>query len=243
MKFLLDDRDEYPWGGALGLSHSQIHAMFKKGVLPKGQTLIAIQRRENANISWLLDGMGTPYLVDHCRDDDDCREQVRILQEEPGWSVTIAGDGTRQALILSLPCSYRHASNNRPIHYVDLHILTSAGPKAIDDAVAIAAEVRALRLKPMRFDALISGRLGAYHLLGDAAKAGLMAQTSTIDRAGVPRVAEDIAGYREERVPDLRQDERVLLGKYRRLSVSDQSRVQTIVDALAVAVRDAEASD
>lgn len=212
--------------------------MFKKGILPKGQTLLAIQRRENANISWLLEGTGSPYLVEHCRDDDECREQARLILEESGWSVVIADDGTRQALILTLPCSYQHATNKRPLRYVEMHILTNAGPKAIDDAVAIAAEVRALRLDTNRFDDLISGQVGTYRLLGDDKTPGLMAESSLLDRNDIMQVAEEALVYGRDRGPQsLRQDEIALLEKYRQLSVADRSRLQTITDALAAEIK------
>lgn len=239
LEFLLNGRKAYSWGRSLGLGDSPIDAMFKQGILPKGQTLIAIQRRENANISWLLAGTGSPYLVEHCRDDDACRAQVRLILEEPGWSVVIADDGTRQALILTLPCSYQHATQKRPLPYVDLHILTNAGPKAIDDAVAIAADVRSLRLKPKPFDDLISGQVGSYRLLGDDKTPGALARATPIDRDGVMQVAEAIAAYGQDGAPsDLRPDEIALLKKYRVLSLADRSRLQTITDALAAAVND-----
>lgn len=236
LRFLLGRRDEYPWGAALGLSHSQINAMFKQGILPKGQTLLAIQRRENANISWLLEGAGAPYLVEHCRDDAECRAQARLILEEPGWSVAIAGDDVRQALILTLPCSYQQAAHKRKIEYVELHILTNAGPRAIEDAAAIAAEVRTLTLAPPLFDDLISGHLGAYRLLGDEKSAGLMSESRVVDDM-IGAIAETSAHYtrRFDTLP-IAPDENALLDKYRRLSVADRSRVQTITDALAAQV-------
>ncbi len=207
--------------------------MFKQGILPKGQTLLAIQRRENANISWLLEGAGAPYLVEHCRNDADCREQARLILEEPGWTVTIAGDGRRQALILTLPCSYQQAAHKPAIDYQEVHILLNAGPRAIEDASVIAGDVRTLDLASALFDALETGQIGSYRLLGDDKTPGLMRESHRVDDR-VAAIAESAAAYGKRRdAVGMAPDEHALLDNYRRLSVADRSRVQTITEALA----------
>lgn len=230
------------WLKGLGLSGSVVTGL-SRGNIPKGQTLMHLLCMENVNASWLLTGEGNPYLVEVAASDTDARARINDALKSPGWAVVMATDKLNHALIFMGPARFV-LEDKPPRPYTAVTVLANPGPEALMALTASAGDVRSLLVSEARFQDLTLGRLGSYQLLGDRASPGLLAKAQPLQAAMAETIAEHAARYNAGPTGEaISPDEAALLGKYRGLSQADRTRVQTIVDALAAAVRDAEASD
>lgn len=107
IKRLLDGREKYPWGHAIGLGKGTIDGMTRTGSIPGGETLALISRYENVRIDWLLEGKGTPFYVTMCATDDMAWEVLENILEPETWEVTLVTDGARVAAVMTQPGKYQ----------------------------------------------------------------------------------------------------------------------------------------
>lgn len=157
--------------------------------------------------------------------------------------MAIATDGLHHALILSRAADF--VIKNKPPHsYVAVQIITNAGPGALATVAESASSIHILRLSEARFQALVQGQLGTYQLVGDEDTPGLLAKAQPLEETRIQTIAERAIHYGARSEGDeITPDEAVLLKKYRGLSLADRSRLQTITDALAAAVKDTASKD
>ena len=67
--FLRQGRKPTEWANSLNLPYTTLQGI-EAGRGVRAETFRLIARVENASISWLLEGKGHPYLVNHCNDDE-----------------------------------------------------------------------------------------------------------------------------------------------------------------------------
>ena len=101
---MLCGRKIHKWGREIGLSRGILNNL-NKGKLPNADKLWPIVRAENLSITWLLEGRGSRYLVNHCLSDEDCYEQLSAFYEE-AWTTYVLFDGFGVSLVLTQPGAY-----------------------------------------------------------------------------------------------------------------------------------------
>jgi len=167
MAFLLAGRKKHPWGKSIGIGRGTIDRIFA-GQLPGGETLALIARAENASITWILEGAGSPYLSYLAVDESDFSRAIRA-QRDDSWSVAYFLEGYgRCAVILSQPASYEVKSTGGKTTAIDhTAIEVIAGPTyiGIDVDLASLGEVRRLPIDAETIDRLARGSYGTWQLL------------------------------------------------------------------------------
>jgi hypothetical protein len=127
---LLGDRKIHPWGKAIGISKGSLESIMKNGGMPGADTLTAIRRSENVNLTWLLEGKGAPYSVNTCSTDQAAAELLDTLTHDESWEVTLVSDGACAVLVLSQPGAY--AIKDREVEYTIVEVIAGAiGQKTI----------------------------------------------------------------------------------------------------------------
>jgi phage repressor protein C with HTH and peptisase S24 domain len=58
LKQLMGNEKPYPWAKRIGLSQATFDRIWKKGVFPKGDTLLLISEKADCSIDWLVAGRG-----------------------------------------------------------------------------------------------------------------------------------------------------------------------------------------
>ena len=98
-------RKPYAWAADVLLSRGAIGRL-QKGNLPDAVKLLPAVRIERLSLTWLLDGRGPPYSVNHAISDDDTWKQVsmRITDEPDAWSIYIATSAEGWAVVLAQDC-------------------------------------------------------------------------------------------------------------------------------------------
>lgn len=231
-----DGRDLWPWLHGLGLTSGVVQGMVNRGVVPSGYSLLAMQCLENVNVSWLLTGLGNPYLVERPADDPACRARVAEALQAADWTATIATDGLHNAIVLTREARFV-VKDKPPRLYTELRSFAQAGPESLAAVIEGAAGVRMLPLGEADMQALVQGRLGSYRMLGDEKTPGLLAGAKPIKEDRMNAIAEHAARYGAYPPGrELAPDEAALLENYRRLPVADRSRLQTIAAALAESI-------
>ncbi len=163
LDFILGDRKKHSWGNSIGLLRGTIDNLFKTGEA-KGETLAKIGRCENTSITWLLEGKGTPYLVAKCNSDDEAADYLNGLLEEKGWLAYICEAPDRNALVLSLPASFK-TKKEETINFTVLEIITSPGTKTLNRLKQANIPSHTLSLNSDRFNRLSTGWMGNQELL------------------------------------------------------------------------------
>lgn len=88
LNFVLRGRKPHPWGAALGLKPATITRL-KSGQFPDPEKLMPACRVENLSLSWLLFGLGTPYVVSLAVDGADAYELIDERMAEERWNLLI----------------------------------------------------------------------------------------------------------------------------------------------------------
>ena len=164
--FLLSGRQPYPFGEGAGINRGTISRVLK-GNVPTHESLASLVRVENASISWLLEGKGSPYLVTYCQNDADCREMLDAWLEEDGWTLHLVMVNSLSSLILTQPGQFDN--KGKMIDYTIIEIL--AGPMAektmdrIIEAQNNGHPVMTVRVSPTVATKIYKGRMGTYALL------------------------------------------------------------------------------
>ncbi len=221
---ILGGRSRYPWGEQIGLGRGAVSSLFR-GSVPSGETLSLICRAENVSLSWLLEGMASPFLVGVCHSDEECAEHFGELLAEKDWTIHLVTDDHRVTLVLTQPGQFD--VKGRPVDYTILEIL--AGPIGQATLARVRESGCALRLANVHseiLDAINSGQMGTYSLTG-----GILAQAREIgpghpvltqDRAAEPCAEYSVSG-----------DETELLEAFRSLDTPRRRAALAAVRAMA----------
>jgi hypothetical protein len=161
--YVLRGRAASPWGRWVGLSQGTLSRL-KGGALPDPVKLTATCRAENLSLTWLLDGLGAPYLVTPVTDTDEARRYVRMLRdEEPDWHVLLVDSGPRSLVVLHQPAEVDTPQG--PCAYQAVSVL-AGDYQAVAAALAGGAGLRRLEVDPEGWLRLASGYMGSTELFG-----------------------------------------------------------------------------
>lgn len=89
LEVVLGDRKIHPWGKQLGMTRGTIQRL-KEGSFPDPEKLMPACRVENLSLSWLLFGIGTPYLVQVAVDAGDAMDRLEALWSDEPWDMLVA---------------------------------------------------------------------------------------------------------------------------------------------------------
>lgn len=213
---VLHGRAPYPWGQALGLSHSQINNM-TRGIVPKGATLGMICETERASGTWLLTGRGAPFLVDRFPD----REAFQAWLEDyaaytRGADLYVAACDNEEALITRTTV-IKEPAGREAYSFEEIRVI--AGILEVLPAELDLDGVNAflLRLNRKQFQDLVTGQAGNQVILRWLENAEPLLRRPAA-------VAEQVDTYT---VGD-RSAEEELLDRYREMSSEQRQALLTI---------------
>jgi len=222
------------WLRGLGLSGSVVDGLLNRGKVPSGQTLLTLQAAENVNLSWLLLGGGTPYLVEQVPDAADRRARMEQAVNK-GWTITVVTDTADYAAVLTQRPALA-AKDAAPSRFTQVRILTDIDAATLSgDASPVGGW---LVLPAPEFRRLVTGELGTYDLVGDSDHPGLLARAQPMDEKFTHALAESAADY-HAMTPPLSPVEAGLISSYRRLNGADRRRLR----AIAATLHEVSASD
>ncbi len=231
LAFVLKGRDEYPWAESVGIPSGSVDRMLK-GKIPGPDILRLVMLAENVSLSWLVEGVGPPYIVRGFATDEACRAHFEEQLTEPGWHVHLLTDGGRVRVLVLHGSALVRYRGKKDVPYTELDVIAGAGR-------ATLARVAAMPHRETRADtdtvaAVAAGHLaGTWDLLGDD---GLLNHYQEIEPAGL-RVAElSDAGYAQEETDAYSEEERRWVELFRRLDPHHRVRVKEVGDAFAAAL-------
>ena len=124
LEVVLGDRKIHPWGKQLGLTRGTIQRL-KEGSFPDPEKLMPACRVENLSLSWLLFGIGTPYLVQVAVDPGDAMDRMDALWTDEPWSMLVAHTDSSWLPVLHQPAELLLPEGNR-LPYRMVQIITGA---------------------------------------------------------------------------------------------------------------------
>ncbi len=161
---ILNGRDPYPWGEAIGLSHSQINNMTKKGIIPKGVTVGLICETERASGTWLTTGRGPHFDVCHYDQESAQKWLADFIEYNQGANIyMVAGEGG-SAIITSMLVE-KEPADGEAYNYTEinvLHLLNRQGMAPMDHA---GVNTYSLDLSAANFQGLVQGNMGNQAIL------------------------------------------------------------------------------
>ena len=238
LHFLMDGRDKYPWGQAIGLGKGAIDGMTRGGSTPGGETLSAISRYENARVDWILDGRGTPYNITCVTSDEDGAELLDdYFNENPNWNPTVLTDGKRIAVVLDVPAVYYVKDGKdddgaplfREIRYFAMEVIVGAiGALAVamTRAHSLPDRMALVRTSPEIMKLVTRGGVGTWRML--QAPGAIISDEEYIG-ANDPFLAQ----FNQQEAFPTSPDEAILLDHYRAMAPNDRSAVNQIVTTMA----------
>lgn len=102
LEVVLGDRKIHPWGKQLGMTRGTIQRL-KEGSFPDPEKLMPACRVENLSLSWLLYGIGTPYLVQVAVDAGDAMDRIEALWSDEPWGMLVAHTDSNWTPVLHQP--------------------------------------------------------------------------------------------------------------------------------------------
>lgn len=122
ISFILADRKITPWAASIHISSSVLENI-KKGGAPGSEILTRIMWTENANTSWLLNGNGSPFMVDINHSAEELQEWLDLRLNDEDWAVHIIDHPTHPVFVLSMPVSHTF-KNDKTISYKAIEVAT-----------------------------------------------------------------------------------------------------------------------
>ena len=238
LHFIMDGRDKYPWGQAIGLGKGTIDGMTRGGSTPGGETLSAISRYENARVDWILDGRGTPYNITCVTSDEDGAELLDdYFNENPSWNPTFLTDGKRIAVVLDVPAVYyvkdgkdeEGAPLFREVRYFAMEIIVGAIGAlsvAMTKAHSHPDRMALVRTSPEIMKLVTRGGVGTWRML--QAPDAIIREEEYIG-SNDPFLAQ----FNQQEAFPTSPDEAILLDHYRAMAPNDRSAVNQIVTTMA----------
>ena len=230
----MGDRQKYPWGENLGLSHSQINGMFNHGIIPKGTTIGLICETERVSGTWLTTGTDGPFEVLHFFDSDDAREWLSdYIRYTSGATLHLVCSGTSVALVTHTQVS-KTTAQDKTYRYDEINVVCGIDQHTLATVDLGSVALQRLELYDDEFKKLVQGETGNQTLLK------LMERSRPFTLGGY-QIAEPGDDYNTTKTgssqgggADLTPDEEALLQKYRALNAGDRRRLQAITSALDV---------
>lgn len=166
-EFVLRGRRQSPWGEWVGISQGTLSRL-KKGELPDPVKLTAACRAENLSLTWLLDGIGAPYIVHTPADLPEGVAHVRALLEDEGtWFPLIVASNAGRALVLHQPATINIAGGI--CEYRAVAVIGGAyDVRAMTDALGLTehALLVAMQIEDHEWRRLVTGYMSSTELFG-----------------------------------------------------------------------------
>ena len=234
LTYVLHGRMKHKWGKDIGITKSVIDSLWK-GKIPGADKLSPAIRAENLSLSWLLEGMGNPYLVNHCTSDEECYSVLDEMYAEE-WKTYIVTDGCQIAIVLTQPGSYQIKDD--PYLYTIIEVLTG---NIGDDALNLVLDnvtnktVFHIETSCSTMNDLIRGNVGTYQLLH--AENALLSNAHLIqtkmDKQDQPylQCAENKASY--NLADSVSSTEMATIEDLRKLDPHDIAHIKAVIKSLA----------
>lgn len=176
IEFVLDGRAPFPWANRIGIGRG-VMSRIRQGVIPAAEALARIALTENVSITWLLTGVGSPYIVSALDSDSEIASLLSThLEDEASWRIYWCTDHHRSAFVLTQPAQLEDKAGDL-IDYITLEIIAGPMGKETHDTLATAVEngrdVNVVEFTAADMKDLIEGRLGSFQLISQ--EKGLLA--------------------------------------------------------------------
>jgi len=175
VEFILAGRRISPWGESLGMPEGAAESL-KKDPIPGAEILNAIWRSENVNITWLITGKGSPYMVTKCDDEVMMFEELKKLIDEDTWEIDLVHDNNQMAIVLSMNGSYQY--KDKEVNHKQVEVISGPIGEKIAKVLrerSLIDENRTVEVDEGTFIKLRDGYIGTYELFGGTKNTGLLA--------------------------------------------------------------------
>ncbi len=234
LEWLLNGRKIHRWGSKIGLTKTVITRL-NQGVLPGADKLRPVVRAENVSLTWLIEGIGEKYLVNHGYSDQHCAEILQALYDER-WKTHVLVDGFHIAIVLTQYGSYK--VGNIDYLYTIVEVIT--GP--IDDkTLSLVAQQNNdnntffVETSVADMQNLYRGDIGTYGLLHTADallnKAQLLKQKESQGFITSKQVAEETLPYHGG--GKVSSDEMAVVEDMRQLNAKNITHIRAVIHSLA----------
>lgn len=174
LEWVLADRKITPWAKKLGLS-SGTAARLLSNVVPGTDILTAIMRTEHVNLNWLLEGKGTPFMLDSYTNADAFENMLSIHAQDAQYTAYLSVDmqSAMAVVVLVQPATFEF--KNKTIEYQQIETLFGPcrNPLAVSGALK-GCDIHSFSLTQLDAMAFSRGQFGTYKLLGDDKRKGLV---------------------------------------------------------------------
>lgn len=167
-KLLLDGRQENPWAKGLGIDRSAIRRMKEEDKAPDWEPLSAIRNAERLCLRWLNEGEGEQFEVHRYVSDADCAYALSLMLADEDWTVVIASDGHRQAIVLHQPAQGvvgGRGGRETPYNYTLSETLLGAGPASLATIAEKAGRIELAIIATQQLEAIYRAQAGTWRLL------------------------------------------------------------------------------
>lgn len=227
---LLDGRKPSPWGQSIGLS-SALTARMMQGNIPGALILSTIRRAENVSMSWLLEGKGTAYIVNHTDSDLEAFDRLKMfIEDEDEWhihDIRNKENQSQQIIVLTQPGEYNYEQRGKQttLNYTIVEIISGPLGKRVYEFLK-KKKCSHVVMPHDKFTMLGQGWIGNYELLESVNKKGLLSTYKILD---LVREDPDWSYY----VVNNSSEEKRLSGLFRQLDTIDQDALIRIAEALS----------
>lgn len=167
-KEMLEGRQENPWAKGLGIDRSAIRRMKEEGKAPDWSPLSALSRAELVNKSWLVEGKGSPFDVNRYILDADCANDLACMLPDEPWSIVIATDGGRLAIVLHREGDgyiQGRLGRETPYKYTHCEIMLGGGAESLATISSLGKRIQHAAIPADRMDAIYRAQAGTWRLL------------------------------------------------------------------------------
>ena len=226
LKWVMADRKVTPWAKKLGLSTGTASRLLENTV-PGTDILTAIMRTEHVNLNWLLEGKGTPFMLDAYNDAQAFMNTMRMHASDANYDVYISADvdSGNAAAIFALPASYTF--KKKVIEYTHIEVLLGPLTKRLRDEVVHGflfanSNLKFFTMTDIEWKNFARGQYGSYLLLGDEKRKGLVSRISSLPAGeflSPPAVVEMMSEFRVQEITAESKDKIALLKKINEAAV------------------------
>jgi transcriptional regulator with XRE-family HTH domain len=214
---------------SVGLTKATVDAIRNQGRTPSADVLMALSRCDNVSLHWLTDGRGSPYRINLIVSDADGWAILDELFQENSWILyEFTHPTSGVCLVLTQPGEFE--IKGRVVSYTIVEIIAGDIGRNTLDRVACAEkdgmQILSAEVSEDEFDRLVSGMMGNYELLGWRNERGLIHTAIK----GAPGILDQVEEQRIEYGHNLNNVEKLLIDKFRSLSVPDQKQLLSIAE-------------
>lgn len=198
-------------------------------LMPGSEKLIPIIKAENLSISWLLEGKGSPFLVNSCPTDDEGYALLDELYAE-AWTTYLITDGHQISIVLTRPGEY--LVKDKPYPYTLVEVLAgNFGRDSLERAskTANGENLYFLETSTSIINDLAKGKIGSYQLLTQI----LPGATAFTDQAEQKYLQCAETGSTYEVTRDITSTEMETLEALRKINPQNLNHIRAVIHSLA----------